>query len=104
MRYLTPLVAGVGVAAAILAAPAAVADPADSNLQCNSVGDSDQSTGTQSTTCSTPGNVQITATAPDVQPDFVYPYDDLYYGPALVFGGGDGPSRGGGGGGVGGRR
>jgi hypothetical protein len=96
LRYLTPLFAAAGAAAAILAAPTAAAD--DSNLpSCTDVAGSEQA-GTATTECATPGNVQLNATPPvDVQPDYPYPYDDMYYGPALVFGGGG--DHGGGGGG-----
>jgi hypothetical protein len=37
------------------------------------------------TDCSTPGNVQINA-APDM-PDYPYPWDDEFYGSALLMGG-----------------
>jgi hypothetical protein len=37
------------------------------------------------TDCSTPGNVQINA-APDM-PDYPYPWDDEFYGSALLIGG-----------------
>lgn len=97
LRYVTPAFAAAGVASAILAAPTAAADPTDSNLpQCESVG-GDQSVGTATTECATPGNVQINATAPE--PVYPYPWDDEFYGPALIMGGGFGPHGGGGGGG-----
>ena len=97
LRYVTPAFAAAGVASAILAAPTAAADPTDSNLpQCESVG-GDQSVGTATTECATPGNVQIDATAPE--PVYPYPWDDEFYGPALIMGGGFGPHGGGGGGG-----
>jgi hypothetical protein len=73
-----------GAAAAIVAAPFAAADP--TLPQCESVG-GDQSVGTATTECSTPGNVQLDATAPDV-PAYPYPWDDEFYGPALIIGGG----------------
>ena len=71
----------------------------DSTLpQCTSVG-GDQDVGTATTECATPGNVQINATAPDV-PAYAYPWDDEFYGPALIMGGGawGTPACGGGGG------
>ena len=46
-----------------------------------------KSVGTATTECATPGNVQINATAPDV-PTYAYPWDDEFYGPALIMGGG----------------
>lgn len=95
-RYLTPLLAAAGAAVAVLGAPTAAADP--TMPQCTSAG-GDQSVGTATTECETPGNVQINATAPDV-PAYPYPWDDEFYGPALIIGGGNwGPHGGGGGGG-----
>jgi hypothetical protein len=97
LRYVTPVLAVAGAASAILAAPTSAADPTDSNLpQCESVG-GDQSVGTATTECATPGNVQINATAPDA-PVYPYPWDDEFYGSALIMGGGFGPHGGGGGG------
>jgi hypothetical protein len=67
---------------AILVSPAA----ADTTLpNCTSVGGvTDMGAGT--TECATPGNVQLNATPPE--PDYVYPWDDEFYGPALIMGGG----------------
>jgi len=99
-RYFIPLIASAGAAAAFLLAPVASADPSDevSNLPtCTSVGGSSDYTGTQTTECASPGNVQIDATAPE--PVYPYPWDDEFYGPALMIGGGEGPHGGGGGGG-----
>ncbi len=95
MRYFTPMVVAAGAAAAILIAPAAVADT--TLPTCTSVGGvTDMGAGT--TECATPGNVQLNATPPE--PDYVYPWDDEFYGPALIMGGGDyGPHGGGGHGG-----
>jgi hypothetical protein len=95
MRYFTPMVVAAGAAAAILIAPAAVADT--TLPTCTSVGGvTDMGAGT--TECATPGNVQINATPPE--PDYVYPWDDEFYGSALIMGGGDyGPHGGGGHGG-----
>jgi hypothetical protein len=95
MRYFTPMVVAAGAAAAIVIAPAAVADT--TLPTCTSVGGvTDMGAGT--TECATPGNVQINATPPE--PDYVYPWDDEFYGPALIMGGGDyGPHGGGGHGG-----
>jgi hypothetical protein len=95
MRYLTPLIAAPGAAAAILAAPTAAAD--DSNLpSCTNVG-GDELNGTATTECATPGNVQLNAAPPVEQPTYPYPWDDEFYGPALIIG--DGGDHGGGGGG-----
>ena len=60
----------------------------------------DQSVGTATTECATPGNVQLNATAPDV-PAYAYPWDDEFYGPALIIGGGAWGNHGMGGGGGG---
>ena len=96
-RYFIPLIASAGAAAAFLLAPVASADPSDevSNLPtCTSTGGS-ETTGTQVTECASPGNVQIDASAPE--PVYPYPWDDEFYGPALMIGGGEGPHGGGGG-------
>ena len=95
MRYFTPMVVAAGAAAATLMAPVAVADT--TLPSCTSVGGvTDMGAGT--TECATPGNVQIDATPPES--DYVYPWDDEFYGPALIMGGGDyGPHGGGGHGG-----
>ena len=95
-RYVIPVLAAVGAAAAVLAAPTATADPTDPTLPtCTSVG-GDETVGTATTECATPGNVQINATAPE--PVYPYPWDDEFYGSALIVGGGWGPHGGGGGG------
>jgi hypothetical protein len=95
LLYFTPLIAAAGTVAAILIAPAAVADT--TLPSCTSVGGvTDMGAGT--TECVTPGNVQLNATPPE--PDYVYPWDDEFYGSALIMGGGDyGPHGGGGHGG-----
>ena len=95
-RYVIPVLAAAGAAAAVLAAPIAAADPTDPTLPtCTSVG-GDETVGTTTTECATPGNVQINATAPE--PVYPYPWDDEFYGSALLVGGGWGPHGGGGGG------
>jgi hypothetical protein len=112
-HFLLGLIASAGVAAAVAAAPVASADPSDevSNLPtCTTTGDGGGYTGTTTTECATPGNVQIDAAAP--QPVYPYPWDDEFYGSALIIGddgphgggGGFGPHGGGGGGGGGGHR
>ncbi len=87
LHFVTPVLAAVGTASAILAAPTAAADPDSTLPQCTSVG-GDQSVGTATTECATPGNVQLNATAPDV-PAYAYPWDDEFYGAALIMGGGN---------------
>lgn len=87
----TPLIVAAGAAAAILSAPAAVAQPDDSSTlpDCTSVGGvTDMGAGT--TECATPGNVQLNATPPET--DYPYPWDDEFWGSALIIGGG-GPGR-----------
>lgn len=103
LRYFIGFIASAGAAAVVLA-PTAAAEPQEVSNEpaCTSVGGGG-STGTGTTTCQTPGNVEISATAPDV-PAYVYPWDDEFYGSALIIGPGDGPRGGGGGGGGGGRR
>jgi hypothetical protein len=98
-RFVTPLIAAAGVAAAILSAPAAVAQTGDSSTlpSCTDTGGA-EALGGSTTECTTPGNVQINATP--AEPTYVYPWDDEFYGSALIMGGGP---RGGGGGGHGGR-
>ncbi|OBA98610.1 hypothetical protein A5662_16035 [Mycobacteriaceae bacterium 1482268.1] len=97
LRYVISVVAVSGAAAALAAAPIAAADPDSTLPQCTTVG-GDQSVGTATTECETPGNVQLNATAPDV-PVYPYPWDDEFYGPALIIGGGNWGPHGGGGGG-----
>jgi hypothetical protein len=108
-RHLIPVIASAGtavalllapLASALLLAPLAAADPSDevSNLPtCTTTGDGTTYTGTTTTECATPGNVQINAAAP--APDYPYPWDDEFYGPALIMGPDEGPHGGGGGGG-----
>ncbi|MCW2592945.1 MAG: hypothetical protein JWQ86_5372 [Mycobacterium sp.] len=101
-RHLVPLLASAGAVTALLLAPLAAADPSDevSNMPtCTTTGDGTTYTGTTTTECATPGNVQIAATAPE--PDYPYPWDDEFYGSALIMGPNEGPHGGGGGGGGG---
>ncbi|MDT5079981.1 MAG: hypothetical protein QOJ80_4618 [Mycobacterium sp.] len=109
-RHLIPLIASAG-AAALLLAPLASADPSDpsdpsdevSNLPtCTTTGDGGTYTGTTTTECATPGNVEINAEAPE--PAYPYPWGDEFYGPGLILGPNVGPHGGGGGGGGGGHR
>ena len=88
-RYVTPMIAAAGAAAAILSAPAAVAQPGDSPTlpSCTDTGGVTDM-GASTTECAAPGNVQINATPPE--PAYVYPWDDEFYGPALIIGGGGG--------------
>jgi hypothetical protein len=92
LRKPTPLMVAAGAAAAIFLAPAAVAQPDDSSTlpSCTDVG-GPTAMGAGTTECATPGNVQLDATPP--QPDYPYPWDDEFYGPALIIGGGGGGRR-----------
>ena len=87
LRYLIPVLAAAGAACGHRLPRPPRQPIQDSTLpQCTSVG-GDQDVGTATTECATPGNVQINATAPDV-PAYAYPWDDEFYGPALIMGGG----------------
>ena len=68
LRYFTPLI---------------VAQPGDSSTQPSCT-----DTGGSTTECTTPGHVQIDATPSE--PTYLYPWDDEFYGPALIIGGGGG--------------
>ena len=89
LRYSGPLIAAAGAPAAILFAPAAVAQPDDSSSlpSCTDTGGA-EALGGSTTECATPGNIQIDATP--AEPTYVYPWDDEFYGPALIIGGGGG--------------
>ncbi len=63
LRYFAPLLAAAGVAAAILAAPAAGAQSNSTLPQCVQTGGGGAYSGS-STECASPGNVQINATPP----------------------------------------
>ena len=95
IRGLTTLFAGLCVGAA-LTAPMAGAQTGSGLPQCTDTGGAD-ALGGSTTECATPGNVQINATP--AEPDYLYPWDDEFYGPALVMGGFNGYHGGGGGGG-----
>lgn len=87
---------GAAIVTVVTAAPAA-AEPTSNLPDCTSTAGGTY-TGTGITRCETPGNVQIAATAPQ-PPAYIYPWDDEFYGPALIIGGGGfGPHGGGHGG------
>ena len=98
LRHLIPLIAAAGAAAMFLAAPIASAQPEPPLPTCINVG-GDVVSGGSTTECATPGNVQINATP--AEPTYLYPWDDEFYGAALIIGGGGYGPHGGGGGGSG---
>jgi len=79
-RNLATLIAMAGAATAVVLAPIASADD-----DCTTTGEGGQLTGTQTTVCQSPGNFQLNATAPS-PPAYLYPWDDEYYGSALILG------------------
>ena len=82
LRYFTPLtIAAAGVAAAILAAPAATAEPAPLP-QCVDTGGA-EAIGGSTTECATPGNVEINATP--AEPEYGGPWGDMWGGDGFFF-------------------
>jgi hypothetical protein len=79
---LTPLAVAAGAVAAILAAPAAVAEPEPTLPDCVDTGGA-EAIGGSTTECATPGNVSIDATP--AQPEFVGPWGDMWGGEGLFF-------------------
>lgn len=73
-RHLVVPIAATAIG--LIVAPAAAANPTCTNVGAGS--------GT-ATLCQSPGNAQLSASPPD-QPDYPYPWDDLYWGPALLIG------------------
>ena len=82
LRYLTPLAAAAGVAAAILTAPAAFADDPAPLPQCVDTGGA-EAIGGSNTECSIPGNVEINSTP--AQQEFVGPWGNMWDEPGLFF-------------------
>lgn len=74
---LASVAVAVGIGAALLSAPVAGAQP-------TCVGTGSTGLGGSTTQCSSPGNTQI-VTSPG-QPTYLYPWNDSYYGSALVIG------------------
>ena len=99
IRRLTTLFAAICMSAAVFA-PTADGQTGSTLPQCTDTGGA-AALGGSTTECATPGNVQINATPAET--DYLYPWDDEFYGPALIMGGFNGPHGGGGGGGHGGR-
>ncbi|SEH65007.1 hypothetical protein SAMN04489835_2460 [Mycolicibacterium rutilum] len=90
------LLAAAGLTAALVVAPTAAAQGSPSVPQCVDTGGA-QAIGGTTTQCATPGNVSINATP--AEPTYLYPWDDEFYGPALIIGGFGGGFHGGGHGG-----
>ncbi|MCT7657461.1 hypothetical protein [Mycobacterium deserti] len=95
-RFLVSLTAGAGAVAAITTATPALAQPQPPLPQCVDTGGA-EAAGGSTTMCATPGNVQINSTPADTT--YLYPWEDEFYGPALIIGGGGGWHGGGGPGG-----
>lgn len=79
--YFMPLIAAAG-AAAILAAPGAVAQPEPSLPKCVDTGGA-EAIGGSTTECATAGNVQIDATP--AEPAYGGPWGDMFGEPGLFF-------------------
>ncbi|BBX00642.1 hypothetical protein BST36_01105 [Mycolicibacterium moriokaense] len=99
LRHITPLFVAAGAAAAILTAPAAIAQPAPpapepapapaqeparaSGLpQCVDTGGA-EALGGSTTECATPGNVQINSTP--AEQEYVGPWGDMFGGEGFFF-------------------
>lgn len=87
LRHFIPLIAAVAIPAALAAAPVAVAQTNPTLPTCVGTGGA-MAEGGSDTECSTPGNVEINSTP--AEPTYPYPWDDEFYGPALIIGGGPG--------------
>jgi hypothetical protein len=94
-RYPAALFAAAAAVAALALAPVAGAQPSPGLPNCIGTGGA-EAEGGSTTLCQTPGNVQINSTPADTT--YLYPWEDEFYGPALIIGGW-GPHGGGGGGG-----
>lgn len=79
---LTPLAVAAGAMAAILTAPAAVAEPEPTLPNCVDTGGA-EAIGGSTTECATPGNVSIDATP--AEPEFAGPWGDMWGGEGLFF-------------------
>jgi hypothetical protein len=82
LRFLTPLAAAAGAVLAIVAAPAAGAQPAPGLPQCVNTGGA-AAVGGATTECATPGNVSINSTP--AEQEFVGPWGDMWGEPGLFF-------------------
>ncbi|WP_094286902.1 hypothetical protein [Mycobacterium lehmannii] len=88
LRYLAPLIAAGGLAAALAAASPAAAEPAPAPApnptlpQCVDTGGA-QAIGGSTTECATPGNVSIDATP--AQQEYVGPWGSMWEGDGFFF-------------------
>ncbi|MEO3757988.1 hypothetical protein ABGB19_06830 [Mycobacterium sp. B14F4] len=88
LRYLAPVIAAGGIAAALAAAPLAGAQPAPSPApnptlpQCVDTGGA-AAIGGSTTECATPGNVSINSTP--AQQEFVGPWGGMWEGDGFFF-------------------
>ena len=88
LRFLAPVIAAGGIAAALAAAPLAGAQPAPNPApnptlpQCVDTGGA-QAIGGSTTECATPGNVSINATP--AQQEYVGPWGSMWEGDGFFF-------------------
>ncbi|KUH95220.1 hypothetical protein AU189_24205 [Mycolicibacterium acapulense] len=84
LRYLAPLIAAGGIAAALAAASPAAAEPAPNPTlpQCVDTGGA-QAIGGSTTECASPGNVSIDATP--AQQEYVGPWGSMWEGDGFFF-------------------
>lgn len=82
LRYLIPVIAAAGTAAAVLGAPTAGAQPPPPLPKCVDTGGA-EAVGGSTTECATPGNVQIDATPPE--PAYEGPWGGMFYGDGFFF-------------------
>jgi hypothetical protein len=82
LRFLAPTLAAGAAVAAVLAAPAAVAQPEPTLPKCVDTGGA-EAIGGSTTECATPGNVQINATP--AEPAYEGPWGGMWEGDGFFF-------------------
>jgi hypothetical protein len=83
IRFLAPVIAAGGIAAALAVAPMANAEPNNPTLpQCVDTGGA-EALGGSTTECATPGNVSINATP--AEQEFVGPWGNMWGGEGFFF-------------------
>jgi hypothetical protein len=86
LHYVAPLVVAAGAAAILAPVAAADTTPAPAPLpQCANVG-GEQFAGPTTTECETPGNVQLNSSPAIEDQNYLYPWNDDFFGPALIIG------------------